>query len=55
MADKTIVEKLRKIMKDPDAMARLEQAQKTARETIEYMREAGRVDLNDLKKVHYNI
>lgn len=55
MADPKIVEKLKAIVKDPEALKRLEQAQKTAQETIDYLREASTVDINALKRVHYNI
>ena len=55
MADQKIVEKLKAIVKDPEAMARLKQAQKTAQETINFVREASTVDINALKRVHYNI
>jgi hypothetical protein len=46
MADQKIVEKLKEIIKDPEAIKRLEQAQKTARETIEYIRKASRPPAN---------
>jgi len=55
MANPEIIEKLRAIVNDPEAMVRLKQAQKKARETIEYIHEASRVDLNQLRRTIYTI
>jgi hypothetical protein len=55
MANSEIVGKIREAMKDPNFWVRLAEAQKRAQETIDYMREASTVDINALKRVHYNI
>lgn len=55
MANQEIVEKLMAIVKDPEAMKRLKQAQIRARETVDYLREAGRVNLEDLRRIVYTI
>jgi len=53
--DTEVVEKLKAIVKDPEAMERLKQTQKTAYETIEYIREAGRVNMDQLRRTVYTI
>lgn len=43
---KTILEKLKELVSDPDALKRFEQAQKNAQETIDFMHKAGELPPN---------